>query len=109
MPLDKEWTSIGGLMEGLVQNLGLSQKLQECEALLAWDKVVDPKWNLHAEPKKLTKGRLEVWVSGGVCRTQLMFLQQEIITKINQHVGKKVVEEMIVKNQRPQRINGKGI
>jgi predicted nucleic acid-binding Zn ribbon protein len=98
---DKEWTSINGLVGGLVQNMGLSQKLKECEALLAWDEVIEPNWKLVAKPSKLHKGRLEVWVSGAVRRTQLMFLQQEIIEKINERVGQKVVEELVIRNQRP--------
>lgn len=90
-----------GLVGGLVQSMGLGQKLKECEALLAWDEVIEPNWKMAAKPKKIENGRLEVWVTGAVRRTQLMFLQQEIIARINARVGQTVVSELVVRNQRP--------
>lgn len=78
----------------------MGKKLAECQAKLAWGEAVGPMLARQATPLRVRNGRLEVAASSAVWRNQLSFLQEDIVRKINKSVGKDVVNELVLLNQK---------
>ena len=87
------------LLEAAVAELGLGEKLFESRVLLAWDEAVGPLAR-HARPLKIRHGKLEVAVPSPVWRTQLNFVKQEVVDRLNARAGKKVIGELVLLNTR---------
>lgn len=97
---ERQAEPIGGLVEAVLADLGLTKKLQEYRVLAEWKEAVGPTVATWAQPKRLHKGRLEVAVKSAVWRTQLSFVKQEIVKRINERIGQEVVRELVLFNQR---------
>ena len=91
--------SLKSLLEAAVADLGLSEKLLEARILLAWDEVAGPLAS-RARPVKIRHGKLEVAVSSPAWRTQLSFVKQEIVDRLNARAGQKVIGELVLLNMR---------
>lgn len=87
------------LLEAAVADLGLSEKVLETRILLAWDEVAGLLAS-RARPLKIRHGKLEVAVASSAWRTQLSFVRQEIVDRLNARAGKKVIDELVLLNTR---------
>ena len=92
-------TVLHGLIEGAADDLGINQKLLECRARMAWEEAVGPTLAQYASPLRLSKGYLEVAVPSAVWRTQLNFMQRDIAARINELLGRQVLEGLKLLNQ----------
>ena len=99
-PTEEQAEQLGGLLEALVADLGLKQKLGEYRARQVWEDAVGPTLAAQSRPLKVHNGRMEIAVPSAVWRTQLSFMKKEIVDKINQLTGKKTIKELILRNQR---------
>ena len=89
--------SLHALLDAVVADWGLSEKLLESKVLLAWEQAAGPLAN-HARPLRIRHGKLEIAVPSSVWRTQINFVKQEIIDRINASVGKEIVESLVLLN-----------
>lgn len=96
--------SLQSLLEAAVAELGLSEKLLEARILLAWDEVAGPLAS-RARPLKIRHGKLEVAVASPAWRTQLSFVKQEIVDRLNARVGKKAIGELVLLNTRTSKMD----
>ena len=87
------------MLEALVEELGISEKLLDYRARQVWEQAVGPGLVQYARPLGVRRGRMEVAVPSAVWRQQLTFMKQEIIGKINELVGREVIKELILVNQ----------
>lgn len=97
---EQEAEPIGGLLEAVLAEMGLSQKMLEFRILAEWENAVGPQMAKWSQAKRVNNGRLEVVVKSAVWRTQLSFVKQEIVDRLNKKLGKKVVRELVLLNQR---------
>ena len=84
----------------MVADLGIARRLAETRALLAWDEVVGVPLAQQARPLRVARGRLEVAVSSAAWRTQLSFVQKEIVVRLNRAAGETVINELVLLNRR---------
>jgi predicted nucleic acid-binding Zn ribbon protein len=77
----------------------VESKLAECRARLVWEEAVGPSLARYARPLRVHKGCLEVAVPSAVWRSQLSFMQQEIVARINELVGTEVIKELKLINR----------
>ena len=94
-----EAEALGGLLEGVIAELGLSHKLAECRAKLMFEEAVGPTLARQARALGVENGRMEVAVASAVWRNQLSFMKQEIAARINELVGEEIVKELILMNR----------
>ena len=99
-PTEERAEQLGGLLEALVADLGLEHKLGEYRARQVWEEAVGPTLAAQSRPLKVRNGRMEVAVPSAVWRTQLSFMQKDIVDRINQLAGQKIIRELILRNQR---------
>jgi hypothetical protein len=93
--------ALDALLEVVIGTLGVKRKLAECRARLAWAETVGPALAQHTHPLRVRHGRLEVAVPTAVWRSQLSFLQRDIIARLNQHAGADVITQLVLLNKRP--------
>jgi len=88
--------SLKDVLQQFIRSEGLEDKLIETRVLLAWDNLLGT-GVARATIKKYILGRkLFVQLNSSVVRQQLFMIRNEIIEKLNQQVGKKVIDELIL-------------
>ena len=63
-------------------------------ALVYWDTVVGKEISEHTEPFKISNGTVFVKVNDTTWRNELQYFKNEIIEKLNNKIGKKVVNDI---------------
>ena len=92
-------TLLNGLLEAVVADLGVDQKLAECRARMVWEEAVGPALAEHTRPLRVRRGYLEVAVPSGIWRTQLSFMQLDIVARVNELLGAEVVKDLKLLNE----------
>ena len=92
-------SSLNELLGSLLRDLGVEDKIAECRAQLAWEKAVGPSLARYAHPLRMHKGCLEVAVPSAVWRSQLSFMQNDIVARINDEVGREIVRGLKLINR----------
>lgn len=91
--------AVGELLDGVLADLGIGQKLREYQAVLAWEEAAGPDLARHARALRVRRGRLELAVPSGVWRTQLSFSKQQLIKRVNELLGTRVVRDLVFVNR----------
>ena len=92
-------TALDTLLEALIADLGIEGQLAECRAQLAWDEVVGPSLARQTRVLRVHNGRLEVAVASAVLRSQLSFMQRDIIARLNDLAGAQAIKELVLLNK----------
>lgn len=95
-----EAEAIGGLLAVTLKDLGLAEQFTQYRALAEWETAAGPVISKWAKAKRFSRGRLEIAVQSAVWRTQISFVKQDIIDRINAQVGQNLVKELVLLNQR---------
>lgn len=85
--------NISGLVQNFISQSGMNRKLEECEALLLWDRVVSSMVT-RTQPVAITRGIMFINVTDSVVLQQLTFYKKEFIDKINLMFGKRVIRDI---------------
>lgn len=85
---------IGQALQELAQSLGIDKKLQQYEAVTEWAAIVGQQIAKETEPVKIEKGVLIVRVRTSVWRNELNMRKQEIMAKLNRHIGSDAIKEI---------------
>ncbi|MBT6145947.1 MAG: DUF721 domain-containing protein [Gemmatimonadetes bacterium] len=93
--------AVGLLLTTVLADLGVEDKLQECRALLAWEEVAGEKLASQAQAVGVHRGRLQLVVSSSVWRTHLSFSKQQLLDRINQSLGERVLKDLVFVSKRP--------
>ena len=91
--------SVAALLEGVLEDLGVAGKVHECQALLAWESVAGPQLARHARAMRVLRGRLQLAVPSAVWRAHLSFSKQQLVERINQRLGRRVIRDLIFVNR----------
>ncbi|MDP3397706.1 MAG: DUF721 domain-containing protein [Bacteroidales bacterium] len=88
---------LGELFGEFLKSEGLEQGIKRMEVFEAWDTAVGERISELTTEKFYKDGRLFCKISSSVARTQLFTQRVEIIKKINDIMGSKIVKEIIFK------------
>ncbi len=78
----------------LLKNLGIETKIKQYEALNIWSKIVGEKVAAATTVEKVREGILYVRVKNSAWRNELVYMKQEILTKIDKAVGSNVIRDI---------------
>ncbi len=92
---------VGTLLQSVLADLGVDDKLQECRALMAWEEVAGDRLAEQAKAIGVHRGRLQLAVSSAVWRTHLSFSKQQLLDRINQRLGERVLKDLVFVSRRP--------
>jgi predicted nucleic acid-binding Zn ribbon protein len=85
---------LGAAIQGLLENLGIGKKIREYDAVLRWNEVVGKKIASVTEAVQIEKGVLVVRVQNGPWRNELNMLKEDVIGKLNEALGEKLVKDI---------------
>lgn len=76
---------------------GIEKRLREADIFRLWPEIVGPRIAKRAWPLRIWRGRLVIECCDAVWRGELQFLKPELLQKIEQTVGKGLVNEIFLK------------
>jgi len=93
----KPFQSLGGILEGLLQEWGGQKDLTLWRLAEHWKEVVGPQIALHTAPQMIRFHTLTLAVDSAPWMHQLLFFKKEIIEKTNRFLKKTLIEEIYFK------------
>lgn len=86
--------SIKSILQNVLSQNGMNEKIEECKALFLWDDIA-PSLAAMTEPVGIRRGRMAVNVTDSVILHQLTFYKKKYIDKINLILGKRAVKDIV--------------
>jgi predicted nucleic acid-binding Zn ribbon protein len=84
------------IVQQIVQSEGMEEKLQEAHVLNHWDQLLGPSVARVTRNKYISRRKLFVQLDSSIVRQQLFMMRCEIVEKLNQQAGAKVIDELIL-------------
>lgn len=88
---------IGDIIRKLMKNPKLAGKLDELDALQAWEEIIGKQICKYVTDQKIYKGTLYIKLKSAVVRNELSYKKSELIIQINNRLGKKILTNIIMK------------
>jgi predicted nucleic acid-binding Zn ribbon protein len=84
------------VVPGVMQKLGLAQRLQQSQVFVHWPQIVGPDIARHAQPVSLRHGLLTVAVDHPVWLQELSrFHKALLLDKVRDRVGQKTIRDIV--------------
>jgi hypothetical protein len=88
---------VGDIIRKLMKNPKLAAKLDNLDALQAWEEIIGPILLKYIVDQKIYKGILYVKLKSAVVRNELSYKKSEFIKQINQKVGRDFISDIVLK------------
>lgn len=88
---------IGDIIRKLMKNPKLAGKLDQLDALQAWEEIIGKQICKYVADQKIYKGTLYVKLKSAVVRNELSYKKSELISQINNRLGKKLLTNIVLK------------
>ena len=88
---------IGDIIRKLMKNPKLAGKLDELDALQAWEEIIGKQICKYIADQKIYKGTLYVKLKSAVVRNELSYKKSELISQINNRLAKKLLTNIVLK------------
>ncbi len=88
---------IGDIIRKLMKNPKLAGKLDELDALQAWEEIIGKQICKYIADQKIYKGTLYVKLKSAVVRNELSYKKSKLISQINNRLGKKLLTNIVLK------------
>ena len=85
---------LGKAINSMLKSVGIDRAVQQNESLLIWEKVVGTTVAENTTAEEVKHGTLIVRVSTPVWRNELAIRKGEILNKLNDALGKKVIRDI---------------
>ena len=95
---DEQARSVGALLDDVLQDLGIADRVRDAQALLAWEEIAGPRLAASARAIRVHRGKLELAVPSGVWRTHLSFSKRQLLERLNARLGRTVVKDLVFVN-----------
>jgi len=87
--------AMSGIMDAMIIDLGIGPRLKKAEVIDKWSEVVGEHISKVTKPLRIDGETLFVHVTSSSWRNELTFLKKELIARVNEAVGKKIIKEII--------------
>ncbi|MCR4440157.1 MAG: DUF721 domain-containing protein [bacterium] len=82
------------VLDELLRNLGIEKRVKEQMAIALWPQAVGERIAQVSTPVRIRDGILFVRVASSTWRNELVFHKREILKRVNEAVGKAVIEDI---------------
>ncbi|MBS1517043.1 MAG: DUF721 domain-containing protein [Bacteroidetes bacterium] len=82
-------------LDDFMEYIGLNSRMHELKILNVWDECVGEAISRFSNPVELKKSRLFVKAENAAWRYELSLKRTEIINKLNEKLGKKIIREIV--------------
>ena len=90
---------IGGIVQRVLDELGLTKKFYQARAKVLWDDSVGERISQMTSVLSMRGGTLFVAVKTAPWKQQLTLFKPDLIAKLNENVGRNVVEDIFFVNE----------
>jgi predicted nucleic acid-binding Zn ribbon protein len=87
-------TPLADAIDTLLKKQGIDQRVREYTAVEEWGRIVGKRISAVTRAVRIQKGILTVEVSSAPWRQELRFRKDEILKKLNMHLGQQVVKDI---------------
>ena len=92
---DNNESSLKEVLEKLFDAYGWTEKMDGVRIINSWEKVVGKIFAKHTTNLNVKNKKLYVKLDSSVLRSDLYMERSQIVKKLNDEIGKKVIEEII--------------
>jgi len=85
---------IGGLVESVLGQLGLRDRVEEYHVVESWNDIVGESIAAWVEPLRIEGGRLVLGVKSSPWLMEMQMREREILDRIEEYAGKGIVREI---------------
>jgi len=89
-----KYQTLGNVLNNLIKDLGIEEKIDENKAIAIWPEIVGTNVSCNSEVEIVKDGILFVKVKSDVWRNELIFLKLDLIKKLNEKIGKKIIVDI---------------
>ncbi len=86
---------IGHIIKRCFVELGIDRPIQQYKALSLWPVVVGERLSQVTQPNHIENGKIFIKVDNALWRNEIIFYKEEIIQKMNEELGSRLVEDII--------------
>lgn len=86
--------SINNVLQKTLQDLDLNYKVKEQRVLKVWSEVIGDKLKKHTKASYINQGTLFVAVNNSTWAHQLLFLKEDLISRLNQQLDQEIVQDI---------------
>jgi predicted nucleic acid-binding Zn ribbon protein len=97
---------IDAILDRMTSRMGLSARLEREKALILWKEAVGSNVARRTAAMSIRGGRLVVVVKDSTWLQELSLLKEDIIERLNSLLGKRIVEDLILRIGDPARERG---
>ncbi len=88
---------IQAILEEIQELSGINSIIKNNKIDTVWVDIVGPIISQFATIKSFEKGKLTLNVSHPVWKTELLMKRKDLIERLNENIGSKIVQELIIK------------
>lgn len=96
MGRDDNTSSMADAIQLFLKKYKLEQGVTKTDLWLSWETIMGPSIARHTQGIELRKDVLIIRLSSSALRHELAFAKDKIAQKINEHIGKDTVKEVIL-------------
>jgi len=78
----------------LLRNMGIEEKVKEHQAINEWSQIVGENVSKVTKAQNVVNGILFVKVKNSSWRSELIYMRQEILIKIDKTVGRGIIKDV---------------
>lgn len=95
--MSKKDKSLKQVINQMLRGYGYQDQLDEIELIEAYESVVGVMFVKHTTDKFFKNKKLYIKLDSAVLKQELSYMRSTVVLKINEIVGKKIIEEIIIK------------
>ena len=99
---------IDSILEKVLSSLNLGIKVKQYQIWDVWDSVVGEPIARQAQPQQIRNMILWITVSSSTWMQQLEFMKQQIIDRLNERIGEKVIKDIRFRIGEPSKAHHHG-
>lgn len=88
---------LGDLVKAFLKKSGLEEKMEELDLAKDWEAIAGPMIARHTKSLVLKNGTLTISVTSAPLRHTLSFSKAELITRLNEAIGRELIREVVIR------------
>ena len=101
----REPEKVDSILEKVLSSLNLGIKVKQYQIWDVWDSVVGKPIAQQAQPQQIRNMILWITVSSSTWMQQLEFMKQQIIDRLNERIGEKVIKDIRFRIGEPSKVH----
>lgn len=91
-----EAKTVGEIFNEAMAQAGMSNVYDEQRASFLWPEIVGPTVNRMTTRRYIENGVLHVYISSAPLKSELSFLTETLLRRINENIGKNVIKSIVI-------------